>query len=143
MQVRKLSLIHIQMCIRDRRNIARFIIFIFFLLMSLGIIGFTAVWGFIVAVIPNVHSMQEWLAFREETIDGDQVQKLERAALLAINIIVSLFSLPVLLLFLVQIKNLLINKTTYQRIRGDNSTVRDQLKKKKKKGCLLYTSRCV
>ena len=39
-----------------------------------------------------------------------------------------------LLLFIVQIKNLLINKTTYERIRGENSSVRDQLKQKKKRG---------
>lgn len=38
--------------------------------------------------------------------------------LFSINMAISLFFIPVLLLFFVQVKNILINKTTYERVRG-------------------------
>lgn len=53
------------------------------------------------------------MGFREEIGEGDLFRKWAKIGLFSFNMIVALFALPVLLLFLVQIKNLLINKTTY------------------------------
>lgn len=44
---------------------------------------------------------------------------------------------------LVQIKNLLINKTTYERIRGESVSVKEQLKGKNKKGASLKNCRAM
>ena len=43
-------------------------------------------------------------------------------ALFSLNFAMSLFFIPVLLLFYVQVKNLLLNKTTYERARGQKVT---------------------
>lgn len=100
-----------------KRNIARFVIFIFFLILSLVLIGLTASWGFLkLTFIPQL--TQEWVIFRQPIEDGSLFQKWAKIGLFSLNLVVSLFALPVLLLFLMQIKNLLINKTTYERIRG-------------------------
>ena len=59
-----------------------------------------------------------------------------RFVLLGFDIAVSLFFFPVFLLFIVQLKNICLNKTTYERIRADNTSVKDQLKGKHSGGMI-------
>lgn len=60
----------------------------------------------------------------------DYLRTYGRIILLVVDVIICLFFFPVLMLLLVQVKNLLINKTTYERIRGNRSStsVREQLR---------------
>ena len=57
-------------------------------------------------------------------------------ALAGINILSSLFFVPVLMLFIVQIKNLLTNKTTYENMRAPAKTdglIKSKMQKYKSK----------
>lgn len=47
----------------------------------------------------------------------DQIERGCAIFLLAMNVIMSLFIFPVIGLFLVQIKNVLTNKTTYEKLK--------------------------
>jgi len=56
--------------------------------------------------------------------------------LAAVNILSSLFFVPVLMLFIVQIKNLLTNKTTYEHMRGptkNEGPIKSKMQKYKSK----------
>lgn len=120
-------------------NIARFMFFIAFLLGSLGLIGSVSILAF-VSLLGGIQ-IEGFMEFREAT--KTQVQKFEKLGLLAINIAISSFFFPVFLLLCVQIKNLLINKTTYERIRGGNESVKEQLKGRNKKGASLSNCRAM
>lgn len=116
-----------------KRNIGRFVTFVIFIILSLVFIGLTALWGFSYLVDPKITLFKNVLELREST-NNYGWYKMAKFVLFAINVGISLFSIPVLLLLFVQIKNLLFNKTTFERMRGDNSEVRDQLRQKKKRG---------
>lgn len=107
--------------------------FVIFIILSLVFIGLTALWGFSYLVDPKITLFKNVLELREST-NNYGWYKMAKFVLFAINVGISLFSIPVLLLLFVQIKNLLFNKTTFERMRGDNSEVRDQLRQKKKRG---------
>lgn len=57
-------------------------------------------------------------------------------SLAAINILSSIFLVPILMLFIVQIKNLLTNKTTYEQIRTptkNDGLIKSKMQKYKSK----------
>lgn len=51
-------------------------------------------------------------------------EKYSQIVLFSINLGISLFVLPVLLLFYVQVRNILLNKTTYEQARGQRTDSR-------------------
>ena len=65
----------------------------------------------------------------------EDLEKYCATGLLALNLIVSLFVFPVFILFLVQIKNVFKNKTTYERTRGlvTDSSMKSEVQKNKNK----------
>lgn len=69
------------------------------------------------------------MAFRTQT--DDPLHHIGKIVLLIANIGICMFLFPVFMLLLVQLKNLCLNKTTYERIRGDGY-VKEQLKSKNK-----------
>ena len=87
--------------------------FIVLLVLTLGFIGSISFLSFFKLLLwKDKHfPIDDYLDFREQTIND--TQKFEKLLLLAINMVISLFFFPVFLLMAVQIKNLLINKTTY------------------------------
>lgn len=100
--------------------------------MALAFIGFVSFYMEI-HLFADFNSLKKWLDFRETNLDATDV-KIIRCVLLIANLVISIFFFPVFLLFCVQVKNLCLNKTTYERIRGDNSSVKEQLKGKNKGG---------
>lgn len=114
-----------------KHNIARFICFLFFLLVSLAFIGLVAVLALIEIAIDNHDLYLELLMFRYDL--NTTVDVACTAGLLAVDMICSLFVFPVLLLFVVQVKNLLRNKTTYEAMSGkeDTQSAREKLRKHK------------
>lgn len=111
--------------------------FVTFLVFSLGIIGTVSTYGFLKLLFwkDTDHQMDKFIGFREAT--KTNFQNYCKIGLFLVNMIISTFFFPVLLLLIVQVKNLLINKTTYERIRGTNIEVKEQLKGKNKKGVSL------
>ena len=99
-----------------KRNIGRFIFFLIFLILSLAFIGALSVLGQLCLIMDNPRLYVDWFQLRLQYESTG-----ERAALmvvLAVNLVTSLFILPVLMLFVVQVKNLLKNKTTYEFMRS-------------------------
>jgi palmitoyltransferase ZDHHC1/11 len=99
-----------------KRNIARFVIFIIMLVFSLAFVGLTAVLASYALLYDDPTIFQQHFTFRFSYTDN-----LERYCLLGcflINEVTAVFLLPVFLLCVVQIKNLLTNKTTFENIRS-------------------------
>jgi hypothetical protein len=98
-------------------NIARFIFFLIFLVLCFAVVGVVSGCG-LIKVISNGGD----IAFFDDNFQlihplGRSEVKAAYIGLLLINFCLSLFFFPVLLLLVFQLKNLLINKTTYERMR--------------------------
>ena len=102
-----------------KKNIGRFNLFLFFLILSLGLIGLLSVLCEICIFTDNPYKYSEWFQFRFEY--QNDIERVLLGVLFGIKIIASLFIVPVMLLFIHQITNLLRNKTTYQRMRKPES----------------------
>lgn len=78
----------------------------------MGMIGLISGWALWCQIADQMYLMENWISFRVQS--NDPIFKYwGKVILLSINIIMSLFFFPVFMLLLVQIKNLLINRTTY------------------------------
>ena len=120
-----------------KRNIGRFIFFLIFLILSLAFVGLVSVMGMICVFMDNLGNFSQWFMFRQEKSE-QQYFKYIRIVLLGVNIIISLFVFPIFVLLVVQLKNLLLNKTTFERftkqsIDTDPQSAKHQLKSKKLK----------
>ena len=103
--------------------------FIFLLVICMAIIGCFSGLSLYCLFFDKQSEMKDWwIGFREEITP---TLKIYAIILLGVNLLISLFFFPVLMLLLVQLKNLCINRTTYERIRGSGK-VKEQLKSKHK-----------
>lgn len=99
-----------------KRNLARFILFLFFLILCLGLTGLLSFLAALSILLDRNTMYKEWFTLRfsiEQTI-----YKVLIIGGFAVCFIASLFIFPVITLFIVQIKNLLKNKTTFETVRG-------------------------
>ena len=115
-----------------KRNIGRFVFYLIFLLLSLIFIGFISVLAEISIVLDDPEYYGEWLQLR--FVYQDVPQRVGLGLLFAVNFITSLFVFPVFMLFIVQIKNLLKNRTTYEMMRApaeEDSPIKSKMKKYK------------
>lgn len=94
-----------------KKNIARFIMFVIMLVISLAFIGSVAVLATISLVLNDPQRFEDLFTFRYayET----NLERFSMMGCFAVNEITAIFTFPVTLLCLVQIKNLLTNKTTF------------------------------
>jgi hypothetical protein len=117
-----------------KRNIARFIFFLTFLILTLLFVGVFSVLGLIALILddPGEYSFLFKIAYTYE----DLFQRVLIIVLLSINFMSSLFVVPIIALFVVQIKNLLKNQTTYEMMRAPSKS--PSVIKSKMKG---YTSK--
>ena len=98
-----------------KHNLARFILFVGLLVIAMGFIGVISIFALIEVFLDTEEVYSFWFKFRFQNM-----RQLERACsvfLLALNVLMSLFIFPVIGLFLVQIKNVLTNKTTYEKLK--------------------------
>ena len=99
-----------------KRNIGRFIFFLFFLILCLGFLGLISFLAEVSIFIEKPQIYEIWFTLRfSYNVVSDRIATI---GLLAVNFLTSLFIFPLLALFAVQIKNLLKNKTTYETVRG-------------------------
>ena len=112
-----------------KHNIARFVLYVFLLVCSFGLIGFVSGWALFCLIINDDSSMNSWIQFRND--NNDDFHHYGKICLLLLNIALCSFIFPVFMLLLVQLKNLCLNKTTYERIRG-NGVVKEHMKSKYK-----------
>ena len=108
--------LHLDQQLRGKRNIARFIIFILMLVISLAFIGTASL---LATIALAAHSPTQFGTFF--TFRYNYTSELERYCLLAcllVGELTSVFVVPVFLLCVMQIRNLLTNKTTFEKIRG-------------------------
>lgn len=113
-----------------KRNIARFIIFIVMLVISLGFIGLVAVVATIALAYDDPDKFSEFFTFRY--LYQTNADRLCLIGCFLVNEATALFFFPVLLLCVVQIKNLLTNKTTFEKVRGtstDNQLIKNKINK--------------
>ena len=90
--------------------------FLFFLILSLGFVGLVSFLAETSILLDDLNIYQEWFSFRFEY--ANLTERICLICLFALNLLTSLFVVPVIGLFIVQIKNLLTNRTTYEISRG-------------------------
>lgn len=99
-----------------KRNIGRFIFFLFFLILCLGLIGLIAFLEGLGLLLSQSTLYDYWFKLRAPF--DEPRNEAVTICLLAVNFGTALFVVPLLALFIVQIKNLLKNKTTYETYRS-------------------------
>jgi len=99
-----------------KRNIGRFIFFLIFLILSLGFIGLFSFLVLVSAISDQPDIYKDWFSYRFNY--NQTMERILLIILFTITFLTSLFIFPVFMLLLVQLKNLLKNKTTYETIRG-------------------------
>lgn len=105
-------------------------LFLFFLILCLGLVGLISFLSEISLIIDDYQIYDKWFVFRYE--HQDIYEKISLISLFVINFVTSLFIFPVLALFIVQIKNLLKNKTTYEFMKGpavEPNQIKDRIRK--------------
>jgi hypothetical protein len=113
-----------------KSNIGRFMVFLLFLILCLGFLGLISFLAEVSIFIDKPELYSIWFTFRE-----DYRTAFDRTAvicLLALTLLSSLFIFPILALFLVQIKNLLKNRTTYETFRSpavEPNQMKDRIRK--------------
>jgi hypothetical protein len=113
-----------------KRNIGRFIFFLIFLILSLGLVGLLALITEITLFADNPDLYSDWIQLRYVHQNG-----LERGlliCLLGVNVLTALFVFPVAALCVVQMRNLLNNKTTYEMIHSpkeEDGVIKEKMRK--------------
>ena len=95
-----------------KRNIARFVIFIVMLVVSLAFIGVLGGLAGYMLVWEDLGAFEEYFVLRYGRGEDEWLRYCMLFCFM-VNVVTSLFFFPVVLLCIVQIKNLLTNKTTF------------------------------
>ncbi len=99
-----------------KNNIARFIIFIVMLVIVLAFVGIMAVLSTLALLYDDHDKFHEIFTFRY--LPTTDLEKFSMIGCFLVNEVTSVFFFPVAMLCLVQIRNLLANKTTFEKMRA-------------------------
>jgi hypothetical protein len=99
-----------------KHNIARFVFFLLFLVLSLAFVGLLSALAELCLLADSPYKYGEWFELRIGY--KGTAERVAYMAVVAVNLVSALFIFPVLMLLAVQVKNLLRNKTTYETIRS-------------------------
>lgn len=106
-----------------KSNISRFIFFLIFLFICLGLIGLLSTLASLSILLEKPLLYEKWFVLRYEYTND--LEKFCLLGVFLVNEVTSIFIFPVFMLLLVQIKNLLMNKTTFENIRGPTEETRE------------------
>lgn len=114
-----------------KQNIGRFLLFLLLLLAALAFSGTISALSFYVILTHQPQYVSSFLSPREHHPIHSPLW-CAQLALLAVNTVICFFFFPVFVLFCIQLKNILTNQTSYERLRGAYSPVKSTPKRKKK-----------